>query len=62
MSSAVRNDAMDLFQSFVFDAVWFFFGAWGTALAALAVITFKPDILAMVHHSNAQSSRRQPAP
>jgi hypothetical protein len=50
---------MELFQSFVFDLVWVFFAAWSMALAALAVITFKPDILAQAHESNAQNDRCQ---
>jgi len=49
---------MELFQSLLVDLVWIFFAAWGTALAALAVITFKPDILARADQPNARSDRR----
>ena len=49
---------MELFQSLVVDLVWFFFAAWGVALAALAVITFKPDILARTDQSVVPSDGR----
>lgn len=49
---------MELLQSFVVDLVWAFFAAWGTTLAALAVITFKPDILSRADRTNARSEGR----
>jgi hypothetical protein len=49
---------MELFQTFVVDLVWVFFAAWGTTLAALAVIIFKPDILTRADRTNVQSNGR----
>jgi hypothetical protein len=49
---------MELLQSFVVDLAWFFFAAWSTTLAALAVITFKPDILARPEQPSARSDTR----
>jgi hypothetical protein len=49
---------MELFQSFVVDLVWTFFAAWGTALTALAVITFKQDILARTDQPITRRDRR----
>lgn len=43
---------MELLQSFVFDLMWLFFAIWATALITLAVITFKPDVLAAPDRSN----------
>ncbi len=49
---------MELLQSFVFDLGWVFFAAWGATLTALAVVAFKPDIVAMAGDSNAHTDRR----
>lgn len=49
---------MEMLQSFVVYSVWVFFAVWGTALAALTVIAFKPDILAWADQINGHSDRR----
>lgn len=49
---------MELLQSFVFDLGWIFFVAWGTVLTTLAVVAFKPDIVAMAGISSAKNNRR----
>jgi len=36
---------MDMVQGFIFDVGWFFFAAWGMALAAVSVIVFGRDFL-----------------
>jgi hypothetical protein len=43
---------MELLQSFVFDLMLLFSALWAAALITLAVITFKPDILAMTDQAN----------
>jgi hypothetical protein len=48
---------MELLQSFVFDLGWVFFAAWGTTLTALAVVAFKPDIVAITGGSGAKADR-----
>ena len=36
---------MDMVQGFICDVGWFFFAAWGMALAAISVVAFGRDIL-----------------
>ena len=36
---------MDMVQGFIFDVGWFFFAAWGMALAAVSIIAFGRDFL-----------------
>jgi hypothetical protein len=50
--------AMDLAQLLVVDLGWFFFAAWSTVVAALAVVAFGSDILAFAHHSGGEKERQ----
>jgi len=46
---------MDLAQTFIFNAGWFFFVAWGIVLAAVSVIAFGRDILGIRRRENRKS-------
>jgi hypothetical protein len=48
---------MELLQSFVFDLGWVFFAGWGMTLMTLAVVAFKPDIVAMAGIPSARGDR-----
>jgi hypothetical protein len=48
---------MDMVPVFIFDAGWFFFAAWGMALAALSVIAFGRDIRAVGRAQKSQRNR-----
>ena len=48
---------MEFAQTFVFDAGWIFFSAWGLVLVALSLIAFKQDLFPI--NDRPQAERRQ---
>ena len=48
---------MVLALTLVFDLGWLFFAAWATVIAALGVVAFGRDILAITHRGNGESDR-----
>jgi len=49
---------MDLAQTFVFDLGWLFFAAWATVIAALGVVAFGRDIVAIADRENGEDDHR----
>jgi hypothetical protein len=48
---------MDLAQVFIFEVGWVFFAAWGMVLAAVSVIAFGRDILAVAQRASGEKER-----
>lgn len=48
---------MDMVQLLIFDAGWIFFAAWGMALAAVSVVAFGRDILAVAQPASTDEKR-----
>ncbi len=49
---------MDMVQGFIFDAGWFFFAAWGMALAVVSIIAFGRDIIPSAQRATVGKNRR----